>query len=438
MARACTSPPLSAAPWTCSLATQSTGALAQASNGTGCIVAAALPGCTTGTQISGADAVAVSPEDGEVYVTSVLSNSADHVHPHANYGATDPAGGYLGLRDLPAGGGLLARPGARRSRGAGRLPRRRQRLCDRVRLGRDRRLQSQQPVGRPDPEATPRGLPDQRASPRTVRSRAGCSGSARSQSAPTAGTSTRRAFASNAVGVFRRDHSACVARQMTRKEIEDGQTQDRPRDGWRDHSWRAAEERCRRRAWTHARRAGGSRSRPWDDPRRAPASPAAPVAGMNVLALPDRPATRGPALPAGLDRAQHARPHPPAGARPDVRERVHERLHVLAGALDADVRLLPRPARRQVHAGDRHARPGIPSGRTGDELQEPRDASPPPPATHRSTRASFTASSRPTAPPGCPRTSTSTGSPAGTHRTRAPIRTSPRRAAGSTTTTGAS
>jgi DNA-binding beta-propeller fold protein YncE len=54
---------------------QSTGALAQASNGTGCIVAAALPGCTTGVQIGGADAVAVSPDNGEVYLTSVLSNS---------------------------------------------------------------------------------------------------------------------------------------------------------------------------------------------------------------------------------------------------------------------------------------------------------------------------------------------------------------------------
>lgn len=52
-----------------------TGALTQASNGTGCIVDAALSGCTTGTQLDGADAVAVSPDDGDVYVTSLFSNS---------------------------------------------------------------------------------------------------------------------------------------------------------------------------------------------------------------------------------------------------------------------------------------------------------------------------------------------------------------------------
>ncbi len=53
----------------------STGALTQAGSGTGCIVEIPLPGCTTGTQLGGADAVAVSPDDKGVYVTSVLSNS---------------------------------------------------------------------------------------------------------------------------------------------------------------------------------------------------------------------------------------------------------------------------------------------------------------------------------------------------------------------------
>ncbi len=51
----------------------STGALTQA--GGGCIVQAPLAGCTTGRQLGGADAVAVSPEGTDVYVTSVLSNS---------------------------------------------------------------------------------------------------------------------------------------------------------------------------------------------------------------------------------------------------------------------------------------------------------------------------------------------------------------------------
>ena len=53
----------------------STGALTQAGDSAGCIVESALAGCTTGTQLGGADAVAVSPDDSDVYVTSVLSNS---------------------------------------------------------------------------------------------------------------------------------------------------------------------------------------------------------------------------------------------------------------------------------------------------------------------------------------------------------------------------
>ena len=54
---------------------RSTGALTQASDGSGCIVNAALAGCTTGSQIDGANALAVSPEDNNVYVTSLLSDS---------------------------------------------------------------------------------------------------------------------------------------------------------------------------------------------------------------------------------------------------------------------------------------------------------------------------------------------------------------------------
>jgi DNA-binding beta-propeller fold protein YncE len=51
-----------------------TGALTQATDGTGCIVDAALTGCITGAQLSGANAVATAP-GGDVYVTSLLSNS---------------------------------------------------------------------------------------------------------------------------------------------------------------------------------------------------------------------------------------------------------------------------------------------------------------------------------------------------------------------------
>jgi DNA-binding beta-propeller fold protein YncE len=53
----------------------STGALDQATDGSGCIVDAPLTGCTTGIQLAGANAVAVSPDDANVYVTSLISNS---------------------------------------------------------------------------------------------------------------------------------------------------------------------------------------------------------------------------------------------------------------------------------------------------------------------------------------------------------------------------
>jgi DNA-binding beta-propeller fold protein YncE len=53
----------------------STGALTQLTAGSGCIVDSPLSGCTTGVQLAGADAVNISPDDENVYVTSLLSNS---------------------------------------------------------------------------------------------------------------------------------------------------------------------------------------------------------------------------------------------------------------------------------------------------------------------------------------------------------------------------
>ena len=53
----------------------STGALTQPTDGTGCIVGTALSSCTTGIQLAGADALTVSPNGANVYVTSALSNS---------------------------------------------------------------------------------------------------------------------------------------------------------------------------------------------------------------------------------------------------------------------------------------------------------------------------------------------------------------------------
>jgi len=53
---------------------QATGTLTQANDGSGCIVNGALAGCTTGVELSGANAVAFNP-GGDVYVTSLFSNS---------------------------------------------------------------------------------------------------------------------------------------------------------------------------------------------------------------------------------------------------------------------------------------------------------------------------------------------------------------------------
>jgi DNA-binding beta-propeller fold protein YncE len=52
----------------------STGTLTEAIDGSGCVADAALTGCTTGVQLSGANAVAFNP-GGDVYVTSLFSNS---------------------------------------------------------------------------------------------------------------------------------------------------------------------------------------------------------------------------------------------------------------------------------------------------------------------------------------------------------------------------
>jgi DNA-binding beta-propeller fold protein YncE len=63
-----------------------TGALAQASDGGGCIVESALTGCTVGRQLAGANAVAVSPDGSGVYATSLFSNSVTAFDRNASSG----------------------------------------------------------------------------------------------------------------------------------------------------------------------------------------------------------------------------------------------------------------------------------------------------------------------------------------------------------------
>jgi DNA-binding beta-propeller fold protein YncE len=53
----------------------STGGLTQATNAGGCIVSAPLVGCTTGVELNGADAVTISANEKDVYVSSLFSQS---------------------------------------------------------------------------------------------------------------------------------------------------------------------------------------------------------------------------------------------------------------------------------------------------------------------------------------------------------------------------
>jgi DNA-binding beta-propeller fold protein YncE len=69
-----------------------TGALAQAADGSGCIVDAPLAGCATGLQLSGANAVAISPSGREVYATSLFSNSVTAFGRSSNGNLAQKAG----------------------------------------------------------------------------------------------------------------------------------------------------------------------------------------------------------------------------------------------------------------------------------------------------------------------------------------------------------
>ena len=70
---------------------QSTGTLTQATDGSGCIADGALAGCLIGVQLSGANAVAFNP-GGDVYVTSLFSNSVTAFTRSASGGLTQKEG----------------------------------------------------------------------------------------------------------------------------------------------------------------------------------------------------------------------------------------------------------------------------------------------------------------------------------------------------------
>jgi DNA-binding beta-propeller fold protein YncE len=72
---------------------QSTGTLTQPTNGSGCIVDSPLTGCTAGVQLSGANAVAFN-RGGDVYVTSLVSNSVTSFGRSAAGGLTQKRGTF--------------------------------------------------------------------------------------------------------------------------------------------------------------------------------------------------------------------------------------------------------------------------------------------------------------------------------------------------------
>lgn len=60
------------------------GSLTQASDGSGCIVDTPLTGCTTGRQLAGANAIALSPDGKSLYATSLLTNSVTSFNRSSN------------------------------------------------------------------------------------------------------------------------------------------------------------------------------------------------------------------------------------------------------------------------------------------------------------------------------------------------------------------
>ena len=179
----------------------STGALAQATDGSGCIVNSPLTGCTTGVQLSGANAVAFSP-GGDVYVTSLFSNSVTSFDRTSSGGLTQKNGtvgclvclravGCSFGRALVAPEGLASRPTAPTSTWPPSPPAR-------------STSSTRQEVRRGHPDAGPRRLPRPRSVPGCTRARAlrGVSSIALS---PDGRNLYSTSFGSNAVDIFRRN-----------------------------------------------------------------------------------------------------------------------------------------------------------------------------------------------------------------------------------------
>jgi DNA-binding beta-propeller fold protein YncE len=88
-----------------------TGALTQATDGTGCLASTPQSGCATARALKGADAVAISPDDGTVYIAGGISAGIAVVTRDAGTGhLTQPAGTAGCVQRLRVEGCSLGRP----------------------------------------------------------------------------------------------------------------------------------------------------------------------------------------------------------------------------------------------------------------------------------------------------------------------------------------
>lgn len=93
------------------------GSLVQVDDETGCITYAPLAGCATGRQIEGANAVAVSPDDSDVYVTSLLSSSTTSFARSLTTGGIQQLAGALGCSVWLGAAGCFPAKGMRSPEG---------------------------------------------------------------------------------------------------------------------------------------------------------------------------------------------------------------------------------------------------------------------------------------------------------------------------------
>ena len=337
------------------------GSLSQAGEGAGCI-AAALSGCAAGVQLEGANAVATSPGNDVVYVTSLLANSVTVFQPATTAAGMAQKGGTAGCvvwlrsvgcgfgRALKAPEGVAVSPDghsvyaaafrtgaldvfdrnretgsvSQKPGDAGCLARRAVTgLRPRPGAGRGQldRGQRRRPLRLHDflPQQRGRRLPEAQMSEQDKQARG----------------LTRKELIGSGAGAAA---AALLAASGVERALGGG--------------------------------AGAGRQN---------------LGGMNVILFITDQERAIQHFPPQLAAQVHAGAAAAAPPRARLRTRLHQRLHVLAGPLDPDERLLPRPARGQVHArgkhaGRRHARrrrrgtgKDLPAGRTADRPGEPGD-----------------------------------------------------------------